>query len=199
MCCCCTCLLSSSSVHLLLAQRILDQDNISWAWHHCLWVWILTPVHSCRRDLFWCLLRHISLHYGCVTKPWLSSAVLQIYPLPSCEARNVLCGVFIFFCIVLLVPRNSSQSGTIYIPCLSRSLLRTYLVLFAFVLQLLVNHKFKVELLFDWSRLSSCLSCFPMKKFIFLYFPFFSSSLLTCHCFPVPSLPCVFNQKQWLS
>lgn len=134
-----TCLLNSTFVRLLQAQRILDQDNVSCVWHRCLWVWILTLLHPCTRDLSWCLLMYLSvlrLHHRAMTviSSTADLAVLQIYCLPSCEAINVLCEVFIFLCVALLVPRNLSPSGATHIPCLFCSLLRTYLVLFAFIL-----------------------------------------------------------------
>lgn len=126
----------------------------------------------------------------------MSSAVLQFYSLLSCEATNVVCEVFIFLCVVLSVPRNLSQTTTTYIPCLFCSLLRTCLILFVFTLQIPLSHKFKVELLFDSSRLWFWLSCLLVP---FPFCPFFSNFLLPCYFFPLPSLPPVFNQKWWLS
>lgn len=167
--------LNSTSVHLLQAQRILSQDDVSCAWHHCLWVWTLMLLYPCRRDPSWCLLwSYLSLIWLCHRAMIVISSTASLLLSLLWSHKCYLWSVYLV-CVVLLVPRNLSQFGATYIPCLLWSVLRACLILFAFGLLFLLSHKFKVDMLFDSSRLCFLLSCFPKQKSLFLYSPFLSN------------------------
>lgn len=172
---------------LLQVQRNLDQHIISHVWNQCPWLWILTLLHPCRKDLSWGLLSVISVSITVVSLNLLNSSTRDFLPPLLWSQRCSLWSVS-FLCVVLLVPRNLDQSSTIYIPCFFCSLARIYLVFLGFTHQFLLNLQFEAELLSYLSRPYFRLTHDPNEKLHF--FPVF------CYLagfLPVPFLPCVFS------
>lgn len=179
---------------LLQVQRNLDQHIVSHVWNQCPWLWILTLLHPCRKDLSWGLLSVISVSITVVSLNLFNCSTTDFLPPLLWSQRCSLWSVS-FLCVVLLVPRNLDQSSTTYIPCFFCSLARIYLIFLGFTHQFLLSLQFEAELLSYLSRPYFRLTHDPKEKLHF--FPVFCylAGFFLCFSFLVFSVIESQNQK----